>query len=381
MIYLDNSATTRVLKEAAETAAYYSTEKYFNPAALYSPAVSAEKDMETARRNIARLLGSDKDEILYTSGGTESNNMALFGCLKRKKPRPGVLVTDQVEHPSVHNVFKALEQEGYTVKYAENNPDGTVNIDHLSSLLSDDTLLVSVMHVNNELGSVNDLTAVRKLVRSRTAGAVFHSDGVQAFCKTPFQNPPCDLYSVSGHKLHAPKGVGFLYVRKGTPFSGGQLGGGQERNLRSGTSNVPSIMALDTALHEYRDHMEEWNGRMLSCKLRLLENLKAVPDCVRNGPEPSKGAPHILNVSFYGVRGEVLVNALSEKGICVSTGSACSEKLKGHNRILTAVGITGERQEGAVRFSFSHFNTIEEMDTVSGQIEQIVSLLRKYRRR
>ena len=204
---------------------------------------------------------------------------------------------------------------------------------------------------------------------------------MQGFLKVPFEARNCDFYTVSGHKFHGPKGVGALYVKKGTRFLGGQIGGGQEKNLRSGTTNTPGIMGMDAALQYYLANQETMWENMRTCKLRLAENLLALPDVLINGPAPEEGAPHILNVSFLGVRGEVLLHALEEKKIYVSTGSACSAHKKGKNRILNAMGVTGERQEGAIRFSFSAFNTPGEMDETAAAIADLLGLLRRFKRR
>lgn len=381
MIYLDNSATTRVLPEAADAAYRAMTEQYYNPASAYKPAVAAEKEVEAARGRLADALFCAPAEVIYTSGGTESNNIAILGSLKplRGKRR---IITTAGEHPSVLEVFHSLEDAPETeVVVIGLNPDGTANLDELDQALTEDTVLVSVMHVNNEVGSVNDLSTVSARIRQRAAGALLHSDGVQAFCKLPFSRLPADLYSVSAHKFHAPKGVGALMVKNGVKFSGGQIGGGQERSLRSGTTNVPGILGLDAALTAYRANREDWALHMRACKLRLWENLRSIPDTLVNGPAPEDGAPHILNVSFPGVRGEVLVNALSVKDVCVSTGSACSTHQKGQNRILGAMGISGARAEGALRFSFCPFNTLEEMDTVSQILTEQVTFLRRFQRR
>ncbi len=381
MIYLDNSATTRVLPEAADAAYRAMTEQYYNPASAYKPAVAAEKAVEAARARLAGALFCAPGEVVYTSGGTESNNMAILGSLKplRSKKR---IVTTAGEHPSVLEVFRALEDTPDTEVFIVGlNRDGTVRLGELEQALTADTALVSVMHVNNEVGAVNDLGTVSALIKKHAPDALFHSDGVQAFCKLPFAKPPVDLYSVSAHKFHAPKGVGALYVKSGIKFSGGQVGGGQERSLRSGTTNVPGILGLDAALLTYRDHQQEWSGRMRACKLRLFENLRSIPDARVNGPASENGAPHILNISFPGVRGEVLVNALSERDICISTGSACSAHKKGQNRILGAMEIAGTRAEGAVRFSLSPFNTPEEMDAVALAVTEQVTFLRRFQRR
>lgn len=381
MIYFDNSATTFVLDEAAERAALAMTKSYYNPSAAYGPAFRVEKEVEEARAFCASLLYATPAEILFTSGGTESNNMAIFGAMASVYGKKHI-VTTAVEHPSVHEtILAAAKLFDAEVSYTPLNPDGTVDVSRLAEVLRPNTSLVSVMHVNNELGSVNDLQAIASVVRAYAPNALIHSDGVQAFLKLTPSKLPVDLYSVSAHKLHAPKGVGFLYVRSGIRFSGGQIGGGQERGLRGGTTNVPAILGMDTAFRIYRDNRTEWIERLRIVKRRLYENLMRLDDVVVNGPAPESGAPHILNLSFVGVRGEVLLHALEQKEVLVAMGSACSAKKLGKNRILQSVGITGKRQEGALRFSFCPFNTVAEVDTASQIIEEQFSVLRKYRRR
>jgi len=381
MIYFDNSATTQTIPEAAERACLSMTQGYYNPAAAYGAAFAVEKSVTEARSFAASLLGANASEIIYTSGGTESNNAAIFGTLRSMHGNKKI-VTTAIEHPSVfETVNAAAKMFDAEVLYAPLCPDGTVDIDRLSEVLTPETSLVSIMHVNNELGSVNDLDRIAAKVRALSPNAVVHSDGVQAFMKVRTKKIPVDLYSVSAHKLHAPKGVGFLYVRNGVRFAGGQIGGGQERNLRSGTTNVPGILGFDTALHAYSEKEASWHAQMQRVKTRLYRNLSALPDVLLNGPSLEDGAPHILNLSFLGVRGEVLMHALERYGVLVSTGSACSAKKLGKNRILNAVGITGARQEGAIRFSFSPFNTEEEADSAAGVIETQLRILRKYKRR
>ena len=381
MIYFDNSATTQTLPEAAERACFAMTQEYFNPAAAYGAAFSVEKAVTEARSFAASLLGAVSPEVIYTSGGTESNNAAVFGTLRGVHGKK-TIVTTAIEHPSVfETVQAAAKMFDADVLYAPLCPDGTVDVDRLSDVLTPDTSFVSIMHVNNELGSVNDLDRISAKVRALSPNAVLHSDGVQAFMKLRTKKLPVDLYSVSAHKLHAPKGVGFLYVRSGIRFAGGQIGGGQERNLRSGTTNVPGILGFDTALRAYNANEASWHLQMRRVKNRLYRNLSALPDVLLNGPGVDDGAPHILNVSFLGVRGEVLMHALERYGLLVSTGSACSAKKQGKNRILNAVGITGARQEGAIRFSFSPFNTEQEADEAANLIEGQLRILRRYQRR
>ncbi len=381
MIYFDNSATTRVLNQAADRASRTMTESYFNPAAAYGAAFSVEKEMNAARSFAASVLHVRPEEVYFTSGGTESNNIAVFGALRAARGKKRV-VTTMVEHPSVYEtVLAAAKQYDAEVVYAPLNPDGTVAVEKLSEVLTPDTVLVSIMHVNNELGSVNDLEQIGAKVRTYAPNALFHSDGVQAFLKYGFDRMPCDLYSVSAHKFHAPKGIGLLYVRSGVRIAGGQIGGGQERNFRSGTSNTPAILGMDTAMRLYQENRSVWHQNMSSVKIRLFEDLSSLPDVVLNGPSLEKGALHILNVSFLGVRGEVLLHALEQKQVYVSTGSACSAKKIGKNRILHAVGIDGARQESAIRFSFCPFNTVAEADLASEYIAEQVQLLRRYKRR
>ena len=381
MIYLDNSATTRVLPEAANAAFRAMTEQFYNPASAYNPAVATEKAVEAARARLSSALSCSPAEVLYTSGGTESNNMAILGALKLLRGKKRILTTAG-EHPSVYEVFRSLEGNAeIEVVFVGLNPDGTVNLTKLEKELTEDTALVSVMHVNNEVGAINDLFAISALIKKNAPAALLHSDGVQAFCKLPFARLPVDLYSISAHKFHAPKGVGALYVKSGVKFAGGQIGGGQEKNLRSGTLNVPGILGLDAALEQYQAHQAEWITSMRECKNRLWQNLSTIPDVFLNGPAPEAGAAHILNVSFPGVRGEVLVNALSEREIFVSTGSACSTHKKGQNRIHAAMGISGARAEGALRFSLCPFNTMEEMDQAAQTLAEQVAFLRRFQRR
>ena len=381
MIYFDNSATTQTLQEAADHACCAMTRDYFNPAAAYGAAFSVEKTVNEARSFAASLIGANPAEILYTSGGTESNNAAIFGTLRSMHGKKRI-VTTEIEHPSVFETAStAAKLFDAELSYVPLLSDGTVNIARLCEAITPDTTFISIMHVNNELGSVNDLDRISAKVRALAPSCVIHADGVQAFMKVRTQKLPVDLYSVSAHKLHAPKGIGFLYVRNGVKFAGGQIGGGQERNLRSGTTNVPGILGFDTALRIYRSNEAAWHQQMYRVKARLYENLISLPDVMLNGPSIESGAPHILNLSFVGVRGEVLMHALEKFGVIVSTGSACSAKKVGKNRVLNAIGVTGARQEGAIRFSFCPFNTVEEADAASNVIEEQLRLLRRYRRR
>ena len=381
MIYLDNSATTRTLPEAAEAAMAAMTGDFFNPAAAYAYGARTEKRVNEARTVIARPLKAKREEIVFTSGGTESNNAAIFGSLKGWRG-PKRVITTAVEHPSVFEAVQSLQQSGdVDIVILPVNEQGYPDMNALRDALSEDTALVSMMHVNNELGTVTDLASVARLVRRFAPRAIFHADGVQAYMKVDTVNLGVDLYSISAHKFHAPKGVGALYKRTGVRFAGGQIGGGQENNLRSGTLNVPGILGMERAVMIYEQNLSAWRQSMRACKRRLYENLMTIPDVVLNGPSLDEAAPHILNLSFLGVRGEVLLHALEQFDVCVSTGSACAARKAGKNRILTAAGIIGPRQEGAIRFSLCPFNTLEEMDRAAQIVSEQVKFLRKYRRR
>ncbi len=310
MIYFDNSATTPVCPEAANTALRYMTEQFYNPAAAYSPAVSVERDVNAARARLASYLNAEQSELIFTSGGTESNNIALSGTLAMRRDKCRI-ITSAVEHPSVFEPFAALKAQGYDVVVVGVDKTGCVRMDELSAALTESTGYVSIMHVNNEVGAVNDINGIYHLVREKSPSAVFHCDGVQAYIKMPAVQ--CDMYSFSGHKLNAPKGIGGLYVRRGTRFKGGQTGGGQENNLRSGTTNVPSIMALDVSAKLWTDNRTERLENMTRVKHRLYNNLSRIKDIKLNGPEINDSVPYILNISFLGVRGEVLLHSLMEE--------------------------------------------------------------------
>ena len=381
MIYLDNSATTRTLPECAQAALQAMTEDFYNPAAAYAFGARTEKRVNEARAIVAHPLRAKREEIIFTSGGTESNNAAVFGSLRSWHGAKRIITT-AVEHPSVYETVQFLKQSrDVDVVILPVDEQGYPDLYALRDALTEDTALVSMMHVNNELGTVTDLAAASRLIRRLAPQAIFHADGVQAYLKVDTDHLGVDLYSVSAHKFHAPKGVGALYKRSGARFSGGQIGGGQENNLRSGTLNVPGILGMEKAVSLYEQNQAAWRQNMRACKCRLYEDLMTIPDVILNGPSLEEAAPHILNLSFMGVRGEVLLHALEQFDVCVSTGSACAAHKAGKNRILTAAGIIGPRQEGAIRFSLCPFNTAEEMDKAAQVVSEQVKFLRKYRRR
>lgn len=381
MIYLDNSATTAPFKEAADAVLAAFQEDFFNPSAAYAPAVRLHTRIEQGRARMLKTLNVENGSLLFTSGGTESNNFAIYGALSAMRGR-GRVVTTAVEHPSVSAVFRSLMDEGYDVVKLPVNAQGALEPETLDTALTRDTRLVSFMQVNNEVGAVNDIGVLAALVKARCPKAVVHCDGVQAYGRlTPDLSAcPVDLYSISGHKFHGPKGVGALYIRKGVRMAPMLVGGGQEDGLRSGTTNAPAILGMLEAARICLQDNDAILRQLRACKLRLAEALLDIEGARVNGPPPEEGAPHIFNVSFEGVRGETLMHSLERHEIYVSTGSACSARAKKESRVLEAMGITGERALGAVRISLGALNTPEEMDAAADAFKHEVEQLRKYRR-
>ena len=382
MIYLDNSATTRPFKEAVEAVSRALTEDFFNPASAYSPAVQLHTRIEQGRAQMLRTLKVETGKLVFTSGGTEANNLAIFGGLGAVRGKNRHVVTTMVEHASVAGVFHTLEENGYDVTWLPVNAHGALDPQVLTDALREDTCLVSFMHVNNEVGAINDILALSRIVKQHCPQALVHCDGVQAYGRlTPNLNVcPIDLYVVSGHKFHGPKGAGALYVREGVRVAPMLIGGGQEDGLRSGTSNAPAVLGMLEAARVCYRTQRALVGRLTECKRALAEGLSGIGDMFINGPPPGEGAPHILNVSFPGVRGETLLHSLEQHGIYVSTGSACSARSNRESRVLAAIGIAGERALGAVRISFGAYNTPEEMHEVADRIRGAVAHLRRYRR-
>ena len=359
MIYLDNAATTRVYERANRILFESGDKFYFNASALYAEAAEADRAITAARRKLSDILRAGGGEIYFTSGGTESDNTALFGAKKAKGSR---IIVSEGEHDAVINPAKQLAQQGYDVVFAPIKPDGGVDEEAFSKLLTPNTSLVSVMHVSNETGAVNDIARLVRMTKSVSPKALFHSDGVQAFgkIKVDLRALGVDMYSLSGHKIHAPKGIGALYVASGASVKPLLFGGGQELGFRSGTENTPMIAAFAAAAEESEEKFEE----NYSKKRGLIEHLaklltNELGEEVRLVTDLSTSAPHILTVAFRGVRGEVLAHELEKDGILVGIGSACSSHRE--SRFKKLLGLPREFADGIVRFSVSEFNTDEEM--------------------
>ncbi|SHE84137.1 cysteine desulfurase [Thermoanaerobacter uzonensis DSM 18761] len=381
-VYLDNSATTRVRKEVIEKMVEVLEKEYGNPSSLHLKGYQAEKLMKEARENVAKLINGDTEGIVFTSGGTESNNLALIGVAESLRKKGNHIISSTIEHPSVLNVLKYLEENGFEVTYLDVDKTGKVDIENLKRTITDKTILVSIMAVNNEIGTIEPIQEIGEVAKERDI--IFHVDAIQAVGKinVDVKKQNLDMVSLSSHKIHGPKGVGALYIDKSVKIRPIIFGGGQEKNLRSGTENMPGIAGFGVASKLAQGNFHENASKLMTLKKRLYEGIfSEIKDVHLNGPKIEEGAPHILNISFAGIRGEVLLHALEEKGIYVSTGSACSSKKKGQSHVLKAIGLKEDLIESAIRFSFGIFNTEEEIDYTISVLKEKVNFLRKYKRR
>ena len=378
MIYLDNSATTRVCEAAVRAATACMTEGYYNPSALYMPSMAVEKEMNICRDAILCAVDAGGDaRVVFTSGGTEADNLAILGGMEHM--RGGRVLYSAGEHPAVREACEHLKNmDAQEIPLAA---DGRVRLDRLEELLTPDTKLICAMQVNNETGAVMPIAEIARLRDRLCPDAVLHVDGVQGFLRVPFsmRETGADSYALSGHKIHAPKGVGALVYRPRLRPSPRQIGGGQEKALRSGTENTPGIAGLRAAIEAWP---KDTDLRALKCL--LFSELKAkIPDAVYNGPDPGSPdtAPHILNVSLPPVRSETMLYALAGDGVYVGIGSACSSHKQKVSRVLRAMGLSGLRAESALRFSLCPFNTEDEMRTAAAIAAKHYELLKKYTRR
>ena len=378
MIYFDNAATTPILDECIEIVNLYNSQCFFNPSARYSASINVAVELNNAREKIARLINCASQELYFTSSGSESDNWAIKGVMKRQSDR---LIVSEAEHPAVFNTALYLKNKGFDVQFCEVDKSGQVKEESLLSLLTPNTKLVSIMHVNNETGAINDIEKLAKLVKTHSK-AYFHSDGVQAFGKiyVDIEELGVDLYTISGHKLHAPKGIAGLYVKKGVNIDPLIHGGGQESGMRSSTENVSGVIsfakASEIAIKSLKDSAKSIN----SVKNYIKDALsKRFGDDVL-WISPDNGSPYILYMSIKGVRGEVLLHSLEADSVFVSTGSACSSK-KGVSRMGEALKLPIEYREGTLRLSFSRFSTIKEGEEFVNKVTPMINELIKYRRK
>lgn len=382
MIYLDNSATTKQYPQVTEIMLKYMEEHYGNPSSLYQLGVDSEKAIKNARRQLADAMGLGGGKVYFTSGGTESDNMAIFGAAKALRRRGNKIVTTAVEHPAVLECCRQLEQQGFDVEYIGVDRNCRLDMTALESAIDDKTILVTMMHVNNEAGTVMPVTEVKRIMKAKNSPGLFHCDAVQSFGKLQLCRD-ADLISVSGHKIHGPKGSGAIYIKDKVNLPAFIRGGGQEEGKRSGTQNVPAIVGLGAAAELSHETRESHMACIASMRKYLMDALKAeLDDIIVNSPEETGNEAgqccgSLLNISFLGTRGEVLLHTLEQDGIYVSTGSACSSNKKGQSHVLKAMGLTDKEIEGTLRFSFGRFNSQEEMDRV---IDRVSSAVKRFRR-
>ena len=377
-IYLDNNATTQVAPAVAEAIAPYFTEKYGNASSMYPLAAEAKKAMDIARTEVADLIGAAyADEIIFTSCATESDNTAIFSAV-RSFPQKKHIITSAVEHPAVLHPCSYLESQGYKVDYIGVDAQGRFNMQQYKKALTDDTALVSVMWVNSETGTIFPIPEIAALAKER--GALFHTDAVQAIGKMPLdvKNTKIDMLSLSGHKFHAPKGVGALYVRRGTRFTEFMMGGHQEKARRGGTENVPYIVGLGTAAVLAKTRLSDGSLARMAALRDKLQNglLSTIPDSKLNG-DPENRVPNTVNISFGYVEGEAILMHLNEYGICASSGSACTSGSLEPSHVLRAMGVDFKFAHGSVRFSLSDQTTEAEVDKVLEVMPGIIENLRK----
>lgn len=383
MIYLDNSATTRPFDGVIDAMDRCMREAYFNASAAYRPAVDVDREIRACRRLIASQLGAQEDEVYFTSGGTESDNLAILGVAATLR-RPANFVCSVIEHPAVLETIRRVEAMGHEVRYMPIDRRGVVDLAACEALLDEHTALVSCMQVSNETGAIQPIEQLARMARAKNRDVRVHVDGVQGFMRVPMHmgRMGVELYALSGHKIHGPKGVGVLVARKGVRLAPQMTGGGQEKNLRSGTYNSPAILGLGEAVREMAARRDELD-RLRAMKTHFWALLSAEEGISLNGPAPedAQSAPHVLSVSFGGVRGEVMRNALEGEEILVSTGSACASHKQKVSATLRAMGLSTEQADGTIRISLGMMNTMEDMDEAAARMLALYRQLKAYRRR
>lgn len=381
--YLDNSATTRCSKAAADKMVVLLTEDFGNPSSLHMKGVIAEKYINEAKKKIARTLKCQEKEIVFTSGGTESNNLAIIGSAMANQRAGKHIITTQVEHASVANTMKFLEDNGFEITYLGVDHDGRISLEELKAAMRPDTILVSIMQVNNEIGAVMPVEEAGKLIKEINPGTLFHVDAIQSYGKLHIspKSMNCDLLSVSGHKIHGPKGSGFLYIKDKTKIKPIIYGGGQQKGMRSGTENVPAIAGLGVAAEEIYTDLDTKIEAMYKLKAHFINEVTRIDGVTVNGLTDKTSAPHIVSVSIQGVRAEVILHTLEDKNIYVSAGSACSSNKPAVSATLKAIGLPMELLDSTVRFSFCVDTTIEEIDYAIKVMQDVVPKLQKYTRR
>ena len=382
-IYFDNAATTRVRPEVAELMQKIMTEDYGNPSSRHIMGVRAERYIKTAREDIAKTLRVDPGEIYFTSGGTESNNLALIGTALSRGKRGRHIISTGIEHAAVYKPLDFLRERGFEVTVLPVDRMGHISLSELEKAIRPDTILVSLMYVNNEIGSIEPIAEAGRIIKEKNPDCLFHTDTIQAYGKLRIRprNEHIDMLSVSAHKIHGPKGAGFIYIDKKVRLHPLIMGGGQESDMRSGTENVPGIAGLGLAAKLYYEQQEEIDGRIKAIRDRLIDRLSEIEGVTANTGKDEGFAPHIVSASFQGVRAEVLLHALEEKGIYVSSGSACSSNHPSISGTLRSIGVEKELLDSTLRFSFGIYSELSEADECADAIEELLPMLRRFTRR
>ncbi|NLK77655.1 MAG: cysteine desulfurase [Clostridiales bacterium] len=380
--YFDNSATTKCSAKAVELMTKVLLEDYGNPSSLHLKGVDAEDYIKEARNRICKTMKINENELIFTSGGTESNNLAIIGAAMANKRSGKHLITTKIEHAAVGSPMKFLEEQGFTVTYLDVDKDGIISLEELEQAITPETILVSIMYVNNEIGAVEPIEEAAKIIKEKNPNTLFHVDAIQAYGK--YQIYPkrmgIDMMSVSGHKIHGPKGIGFLYVKEKTKLKPIIYGGGQQKGMRSGTENVPGAAGLGQAAMEAYENFAEKQNYLYELKQAFIEGIEEFEWAHVNGKTGRDSAPHIVSVSFDNVRSEVLLHTLEDRNIFVSAGSACSSNKPAVSATLQAIKVKKEYLDSTVRFSFSTENTMDEVDYCLEVLGEIVPVLRRYTR-
>lgn len=373
-VYFDNSATTKPYDEVMEIMIDTMKNYYGNPSSAHTLGLKSEGKMNESRQIVADTLGCSREEVVFTSGGSESNNFLIRGFIKEGSH----IITTKIEHPSIIGTCRQLESEGIKVTYLNVDNNGRIDLDELDKSINKDTQLVSIMHVNNEIGTVQDIEKVGKLIKEKSSKIKFHVDAVQSYGKYKInvQKYNIDLLSASGHKVHGPRGIGIAYIRKGLMPKPLIFGGGQERSLRSGTENLAAMVGFAKAAEKIYKNLEENYKKVSEVKNYFIDKLQSIPDAKINS-SGEEYSPYVLSVSFRGVRGEVLLHSLEAKEIYVSTGSACSARGNKESHVLHAIGLKSEEIQGTIRFSFSEYNTEEEVDYTIENLDKSLKFLRR----
>ena len=381
--YLDNSATTRCSKAAADMVYKLLTEDFGNPSSLHMKGVIAENYINDAKKKIAKTLKVQDKEILFTSGGTESNNLAIIGSALANKRAGKHIITSSVEHASVYSPMQFLEELGFEVTYLPVNSDGQISVEKLKAAIRDDTILVSLMHVNNEIGAVMPIEEAGAAIKAANPSTIFHVDAIQSYGKFVIRPKKMniDLLSVSGHKIHGPKGSGFLYIKDKTRIKPIIYGGGQQKGMRSGTENVPAYAGLGVAAEEIYTDFDKKIAHMYSIRDHFIDEVLQIDGVTVNGRCDHENAPHVVSVSIEGIRAEVMLHTLEEKNVYVSAGSACSSNHPAISSTLKSIGVKQNLLDSTIRFSFCVNTTMEEVDYAISVMRDVIPKFQKYTRR